>query len=92
MKLSTHQLEHLVHLVFDQWKANKVVTFKEDEAKVFQRAVRSLQEELEKESKLDQEVKTMLDDLERTHGGEFQRHKMAQMLKQKLAKEKKVVL
>ena len=68
------------------------MTFKVDEAKVFQRAVQALQDELKKEQDLDQAVETMLRDLERQHGGSFQRHKMQGLLKQKLAKERKVIL
>ena len=48
--------------------------------------------EIQIEMNLDREVNQMLDQLERTNGGEFQRFKMYPILKQKLAKEKKVIL
>ena len=51
-----------------------------------------LKAEIQKESDLDREVNQMLDQLERTNAGEFQRFKMYPILKQKLAKEKKVIL
>ena len=92
MKLTTPQLQHLVHLIFESWKANHVVTFKADEAKVNQRALQALQAELQKEIDLEREVDRMLNELEKSHAGEFQRFKMYSMLKQKLAKEKKVIL
>lgn len=92
MRISTPQIEHLVRLIFQQWKQANLVTFKESEEKVFQRAVKALQDEVQKELNLDAEVNRMLDELERTHAGEFQRFKMYPILKQKLAKEKKIVL
>ena len=92
MKLTPLQLQKIVTKVFDTWKEHNVVTFKEEEKKVFARAVASLQGEIQKEIELEREVNRMLEELERKHGGEFQRHKMFPMLKQKLAKEKKVIL
>lgn len=92
MKLTTPQLQHLVHLIFENWKTNHVVTFKEDEGKVAQRALAALQAELQKEMDLEREVDRMLNELEKSHAGEFQRFKMYPILKSKLAKEKKVIL
>mgnify|MGYP001793465247 CR=1 FL=1 len=92
MKLTPLQLQKIVSKVFETWKEHKVIEFKEDEKKAFARAVTSLQAEIQKEVDLEREVNNMLEDLERKHGGEFQRHKMFPMLKQKLAKEKKVIL
>ena len=45
-----------------------------------------------KEEQLDQDVKALMDQMEREHEGQFQRHKMFPMLKQKLAKERKFIL
>jgi hypothetical protein len=92
MKVSQNQLESIVAKVFESWKKNNVVTFKADEKKVFSRAVEVLKEELMKEAELEKEVNKMLDDLEKTNSGQFQRHKMAQMIRQKLAAQKKVIL
>ena len=92
MKLSTNQLQHIVERVFKHWKAKNIATFKEDEKKVLQRGIELLKEELQKETDLDREVNKKLDELERSNPGEFQRHKMFQLMKAKLAKEKKVVL
>ena len=79
-------------MVLTHWKKNNVVTFKADEKAVIASAVKALQKDFQKELDLDQEVQKMLNDLERTNPGGFQRHKMQQLLKQKLAKEKKVIL
>lgn len=92
MKLTPLQMQKLVEKVFEAWKKQNMVTFKADEKKVFERALNAVKDEYQKEADLDKEVNKMLDDLERTHGGEFQRFKMYPILKQKLAKERKVVL
>jgi hypothetical protein len=92
MKLTQIQLERIAHKVFDAWKTAGVVTFKDDEKKVFATAIDHLKADLQKEVDIEREVHKMLDSLEKSNPGEFQRHKMFQLLKQKLAKEKKVVL
>ncbi len=92
MKLSPNQLQSIVERVFKHWKQKNIATFKEDEKKVLQRGIELLKEELQKEAALDKEVSMKLDELEKSNPGEFQRHKMFQMMKVKLAKERKVVL
>ncbi len=82
----------IVEQIIASWKKNQIVTFKVDESQVFQRALKSIQDDLQKEADLDREVNQMLDDLERKHSGEFQRFKMYPILKKKLAQEKKVIL
>jgi len=92
MKLTSNQLQGIVEHVFKSWKQKNIVTFKEDEKKVFSRALELLKEEVQKELDLDREVMKKLDELEKTNPGEFQRHKMFQLIKTKLAKERKVIL
>ena len=92
MKLTTNQLQAIVERVFKHWKQKNLVTFKEDEKKVLARGLEILKEEVQKEVELDKEVHRKLDELEKTNPGEFQRHKMFQLMKAKLAKEKKVIL
>lgn len=92
MKLTNTQLQGIVEKVFKQWKLKNLVSFKEDEKKVLQRGIEILQKEIQKEIDLDKEINKKLDELERTNPGEFQRHKMFQLMKAKLAKERKVIL
>jgi hypothetical protein len=92
MRLTSQQLQRVAELIIDKWKKNNVLIFKGDEKAVLARATRALQEDYQKELDLDREVNKMLDDLERSKPGEFQRFKMYPLLKQKLAKEKKVIL
>ena len=92
MKLSPMQTQKLVEKVFEAWKSQNVIIFKEDEKKVFARAIEVVKANYQREAELDREVNTMLDKLERTNSGEFERYKMFPILKAKLAKERKMVL
>lgn len=92
MKLTPLQMQKLVEKVFETLKAHNIITFKVDEKKAVERAVLAVKADYQREAELDIEVNKMLDQLERSNPGEFQRYKMFPMLKQKLAKEKKVVL
>ncbi len=85
-------MQKLVERIFEHWKKQNVVTFKEDEKKVFARALEEIKKDYQREADLDRTVMGMLDELERTNSGEFQRYKMFPILKQKLAKERKVIL
>ena len=92
MRLSQNQLQRIAELVLQKWKKDQVVNFKVDEKQVLARAVKALADDYQKELDLDRDVNKMLDQLERSNSGEFQRFKMYPLLKQKLAKEKKVIL
>jgi hypothetical protein len=92
MKLTQTQIQKLAEKTIEAWKKQNVITFKTDEKKVLQRIVQAIQSDFDKETQLEKDVNKMLDDLERTNNGEFQRYKMYPLLKQKLAKERKIVL
>lgn len=92
MKLSNQQIQTLAQQILSTWASSSVVEFKVDEKKVLERIIKAIQSDLQREADLDRDVNKMLDDLERSHGGEFQRYKMYPMLKTKLAKERKIVL
>ena len=92
MKLTQLQVETIANKVLNQWKKQNLITFKVDEKKVLSRMIEELKKDLQKEQDLDLEVNRMLDQLERSNPGEFQRFKMYPILKKKMAKEKKVIL
>lgn len=92
MKLSTKQIQVLAEKVLNQWKKQNIISFKVDEKKVLEKIIQVITADYQREADLDREVNVMLDQLERQHSGEFQRFKMYPILKQKLAKEKKVIL
>lgn len=91
MKLSNQQIEKMVKAIFDLWKEKKVITFKDDERKIFEQACLSIRQEYEKEKMLDEEAHRMVDQLERQQPG-LERHKLFLGIKKRLAKEKGVVL
>jgi hypothetical protein len=92
MKLSKTQIERLVRKVLEELKTAKIMTIKVPEDKVFRRAVELIEEEYAQEALLEREVHKMLDDLERQNPNQFQRGKMFQMLKKRLAQEKGIIL
>ncbi len=92
MKLTPLQMQKIVEKIFEGWKKHQLIQFKADEKVVFQRALDALKSEYKKENDLELEVNKMLDQLEKSNPGEFQRYKMYPILKQKLAKERKIVL
>ncbi|MBX2987626.1 MAG: DUF507 family protein [Bdellovibrionaceae bacterium] len=92
MKLSPNQIQALARKILDHWKETHVVHFKADERVVQEKIEAVFRKEIQKEIDLDREVHAMLDQLERSHGGQFERHKMYPMLRNKMAKEKKVIL
>lgn len=85
-------MQKLVEKIFDQWQKQNIITFKADEKKVFARALEVVKEDYRKEEELDREVHKMLDQLEQSNSGEFERYKMYPILKKKLAKDRKVIL
>ena len=92
MKLTTSQIQRVSEKILKQWKAQNLITFKVDEKIVLKTIVDVITLNLKKEKQLDQDVKSLMDQMEREHEGQFQRHKMFPMLKQKLAKERKFIL
>lgn len=92
MKLTTSQIQRLSEKIFNQWKSQNLMTLKVDEKIVLQTIVNTITADYQREEKLDQDVHALMDEMERQHEGQFQRHKMFPMLKQKLAKERKIIL
>lgn len=76
----------------NQWKSQNLITLKTDEKTVLKTIVETITADFQREEKLDQDVHALMDQMEREHEGQFQRHKMFPMLKQKLAKERKIIL
>ncbi len=83
---------YLIHLIFEEWKKNDLVEWKADEQKVAESIHLILSEDLNKEKALEKEVSQMLDDLEKTHAGQFDRYKMYPLLKKKIAKKNGIIL
>ena len=56
------------------------------------RIVEFLKADMERESDLDRDVLKMMDDLESSGQGDFERYKMFPMLKKRLAQERGIIL
>lgn len=85
-------MQKLVEKVIDQLKRHQVIQFKADEKLVLEKAISAVKADYAKLDELDKEVNAMLDKLEKSNGGEFQRYKMFPLVRQKLAKERKIIL
>lgn len=92
MKLTPSQIQRLSEKILNLWKQRGLITFKVDEKIVLKTIVDCITDDFRREEALEKEVHQMIEQLERQHGEEFQRHKMFPMLKQKLAKERKIIL
>jgi hypothetical protein len=92
MKLTTPQLQSIASKVLEAWKKQNIVVFKDDEKKVLNRMVETIKADYQKELDLDIDVNKMLDQLEKTNSGEFQRYKMYPLVRKQLAKERKIIL
>lgn len=92
MKLTPLQLQALSKKVFEHWRSANLIRPKADEKAILEKMTSILRAEVQKEADLERDVHAMLDKLESSHGGQFERHKMYPMLKQKMAKERKVIL
>ncbi|MBC7467622.1 MAG: DUF507 family protein [Bdellovibrio sp.] len=92
MKLTTSQIQRLSEKILNEWKKQNLITFKVDEKVVLKTIVDTITDNYKQEDLLDREIMGMIDELQRQHGDEFQRHKMFPILKTKLAKERKLIL
>lgn len=93
MKLTPSQIQRLAEKVLQQWKSQNLITFKVDEKVVLQTMKDTITADFKREEELDREVFAMIETLIEEHGDQsMQRGKMFPMLKQKLAKDRKIVL
>jgi len=91
MKLQQTQIEKLCQKILGRLKEKDLIVFKSQEPEVLKRMVELIENDLRREDVLNAEVQKMLDDLESQNPG-LDRRKMFSLLKQKLAKERKIVL
>ncbi len=92
MKISDKQMQRMAQAILKGLKEQQVITFKEKEDVVAERAAAIIRADFTREQELDREVNRMMDDLERQTPEGFQRYKMFPMLKKRLAKEKGIIL
>ncbi len=93
MKLTTSQIQRLSEKILNQWKSQNLITFKVDEKVVLQAVKDVITADFKREEQLDQDVRAMAEQIASQHGDDtMQVGKMFPLLKQKLAKERKIIL
>ena len=89
----TSGLSHyLAKLMFKEWEKHNLVEWKANEETALALVHEIISADLNKEKELEKEVSKMLDDLEKSHTGQFERYKMHPLLKKELAKKHGVIL
>ena len=83
---------YLAKLLIEEWDKNHLVKWQTDKNNIVPHVQQCIAEDLSKEKDLEQEVQQMLDELENTHSGQFERYKMYPLLKKKLAQKKGFIL
>lgn len=92
MKLSETQIRRIASKISKSWAESSAIVFKADKEQIVERIIRIIRADLDREAGLDREVLAMMDQLERTHSGEFERYKMFPKLKKRLAEQKGIIL
>lgn len=92
MRLSKNQIEHLAFVIIRNLiKEKKILT--ENKSKLVEKLETLIFEEFQKEDKLDQEVRNILNQhMEKIRKDNIEYQTMFRMIKTKLAKEKGIVL
>lgn len=93
MKLTSDQVEKISRAVLDSLKEKKLLVFKADESKVLERITEAILADLRAEDKLDREVEEMISSHSADLGGQSIDHrKMFNMIKNKLIKERGLII
>ena len=79
-------------LLIKEWQKHKALELKADQKEILSCIHSLISQDLNREKELELEVNTMLDELEKSHTGQFERYKMFPLLKKKLAKQKGIIL
>ena len=93
MKIPEKIIDKLCKKILQRLKDKHLIVLKSNEGKILQRMNQSFLEDLDKENLLNQEVKKMLEKYrDAINRGEIDEHKMFQMIKKQLIKERNIVL
>ncbi len=92
MRWTSGLSEYLSRLLFKEWKGSNLVQWTAKESEIVEYIHHILSTDLNKEKELEKTVNQMLDELEKSHAGQFERYKMYPLLKKKMAKEKGIIL
>ena len=84
MKWSKEQVKRMVKGVFNDLKANNIVTFKSPEDLVMTKAINYVIADQNKDKEIDKEARRMVEELESQATDPIDRHKLFQMVRKKL--------
>ena len=88
MKWSKEQVKRMVRGVFNDLKANNIVTFKSPEDLVVTKAINYVIADQNKDKEIDKQAWKMVEELESQASDPIDRHKLFQMIRKKLMVEK----
>ena len=94
MRLKKEQIDRLAEKVIADLTNEKLVVFKKERTAVLETIKAVIRDDISKEEELEREAERLLEQTLRAAGGgaDIDRHKMLKMIKQKLAKDRNIVL
>ena len=92
MRWTQNLSQYLSQILLREWKKEQLVKMPLNEEEIAHKIHHILSADLNKEKEVEKEVAIMLDNLEKSHPGQFERYKMYPLLKKKIAEKKGVIL
>lgn len=92
MRWTQNLSQYLSQILLREWKKAQLPKWQANEEEIANYIHHILSEDLNKEKEVEKEVESMLDNLEKSHAGQFERYKMYPLLKKKIAEKKGVIL
>ena len=94
MRLKDEQIDRLAEKVVADLTASGLITIKRERGAVLSGVREAIKADIQAEEALERDAEVLLEQTLRSmHGGpEIDRHKMLRMIKEKLAKDRKIVL
>jgi hypothetical protein len=94
VRLKKEQIERLSDIIFSDLETAQLISLKTDKKQILETIRGVIINDMKSEEDLEKEAERILDQTLRATGGgtEIDRHKMLRMIKEKLAKERNIVL
>jgi hypothetical protein len=94
VRLKKEQIERLSDIIFSDLETAQLISLKTDKKQILETIKGVIINDMKSEEDLEKEAERILDQTLRATGGgtEIDRHKMLRMIKEKLAKERNIVL
>lgn len=95
MRLKEEQIRHLAEKIYADLEAEQLVTPRSNKKGAVEGILATIRSDMERELTLERDAERILDETVRAMGrtaGDIDRRKMLRMIKEKLAKERKIVL